>query len=196
MRLTIAGVAAVVASGLAEPYFYDRLHTIVLHPGTVRFSPEQSAANPLLPEPDMLEGVAWHRGPLLLAWRTAEREARGRRPGCNVTVHELAHHLDSLDGHMSGTPPMHHARAREWTALVQAEISAAERAMRRDQDTLFADGLDSPAEFFAVASERFFEVPHFLKQRHERLYAALAEFYCQDPVGYLPRRGRTEAAEP
>src|SRR5262245_51527949 len=49
MRVTIAGAAGVMASGFDPPYFYDRLETIVMHPRTVRFTPEQSAAYPMLP---------------------------------------------------------------------------------------------------------------------------------------------------
>lgn len=195
MQVTIAGIAAVMVSGLEELYYFDRLHTIVLHPGNVRFTPEQSARNPGLPEPNVLQGVAWHRGPVLLSWRAVLREARGRNPGDNVTIHELAHHLDSLDGHMSGTPPMSPSKARQWDAIAGAEFERTCTTVDRGGESLFSDGAESRAEFFAVASERFFEVPHLMRRWHEDLYATLADFYRQDPTQYLPRRGRAEAAE-
>src|SRR5688500_13882154 len=81
MAVTVAGEAAVMVSGFEEPYFFDRLHTLVIHPGTVQFTPEQSARNPLLPAPVPLHGVAWHRGPVVLSWAQVRRELTGQSPG-------------------------------------------------------------------------------------------------------------------
>jgi Mlc titration factor MtfA (ptsG expression regulator) len=43
------------------------------------------------------------------------------------------------------------------------------------------------AEFFAVASEMFFENPWPLQQSHPGLYAVLSSFYRQDPRQVLAR---------
>ena len=42
-------------------------------------------------------------------------------------------------------------------------------------------GAGSPAEFFAVATEAFFENSAALAQQHPALFGALREYYCVDP---------------
>jgi Mlc titration factor MtfA (ptsG expression regulator)/Flp pilus assembly protein TadD len=191
MAVTIAGQAAIMASGFDEPYFFDRLHTLVIHAGTVQFTPEQSAANPLLPEPAPLDGVAWHRGPVVLSWTRVRHELTGHSPGHNVVLHEFAHHLDGLYGDMDGVPPLPDAeRERRWYAVTEAEFLRLVGNARREEATLLDHyGAKNRAEFFAVATECFFELPHDLRERHRELYDALADFYHQNPVEWLPPRG-------
>jgi len=47
---------------------------------------------------------------------------------------------------------------------------------------LDAYGTQSPAEFFAVATETFFEKPVKLRDEHSELYGQLRDFYRQDPA--------------
>ena len=52
-------------------------------------------------------------------------------------------------------------------------------------------GGSNPVEFFAVATECFFEKPKQLCRRHPELYAALKQFYRQDPAAWplVPKAG-------
>jgi Mlc titration factor MtfA (ptsG expression regulator) len=43
-------------------------------------------------------------------------------------------------------------------------------------------GATNPAEFFAVATECFFEKPSQMKRKHPELYDELKEYYRQDPA--------------
>jgi len=188
MRVTIAGYAGLLAAGFDPPYFYDRLETFVLHPKSVRFTPEQSAAYPMLPSPVGLDGVAWQRGPVLLSWSAVRDERRGPSHGRNVVLHELAHHVDGLNGDMDGLPPLGATASRAWRELMEAELDRLEFELRRGDDTLLDEGAaESPAEFFAVATERFFELPHEMRREHAELYESLSSFYQQDPTEWLPR---------
>jgi Mlc titration factor MtfA (ptsG expression regulator) len=45
-------------------------------------------------------------------------------------------------------------------------------------------GATNPGEFFAVASEAFFEQPQALQAHHTRLYETLKGFYKQDPAAW------------
>jgi Mlc titration factor MtfA (ptsG expression regulator) len=61
------------------------------------------------------------------------------------------------------------------------------RRLRRDancnRDTLLSKyGATNPAEFFAVATECFFEQPKELRALHPELYEELKLFYQQDPA--------------
>ncbi len=188
MRVTIAGIAGMMVSGLDEPYFYDRLETIVVHRGTVRFAPEQAATNPHLPDSAALDGVAWQRGPVLVSWAAVRDERRGRSAGSNVVIHEFAHHLDGLNGSMDGVPPLPVEAEARWAEVADQELAWLEDDARHGAESLLDYyGASSPAEFFAVASETFFELPHPMQRRHPELYAALVDFYRQDPTTWLPR---------
>jgi MtfA peptidase len=188
MRITIAGYAALLVSGLDEPYFYDRLDTVVIHPDTMRFGVNQNIVNPHLPEPGALDGVAWQRGPVLISWAAVRDERRGPTEGRNVVIHEFAHHLDGLNGAMDGVPPLPQDAERRWLDVSDQERAWLEEDARRGEPTLLDyDVAASPAEFFAVASERFFELPHLMKRGYPELYEALAEFYRQDPTQWLPK---------
>ena len=188
MAVTIAGQAAVMASGFDEPYFFDRLHTIVVHPKTIRFAPEQTSRNPNLPG-GWLSGIAWHRGPVVLSWGEVRTELTGRSPGRNVILHEFAHYLDGLDGPADGKPPMASKESeRRWYAVTEAEYLRLVGSARRGEATLLDHyGASNRAEFFAVSTEYFFELPHQLFERHPDLYAVLQEFYHLDPRQWLPR---------
>jgi Mlc titration factor MtfA (ptsG expression regulator)/Flp pilus assembly protein TadD len=188
MAVTIAGQAAVMASGFDEPYFFDRLHTIVVHPKTIRFAPEQTSRNPNLPG-GWLSGIAWHRGPVVLSWGEVRTELTGRSPGRNVILHEFAHYLDGLAGPADGTPPMSSKESeRRWYAVTEADYLKLVGSARRGEATLLDHyGASNRAEFFAVSTEYFFELPHQLFERHADLYAVLQEFYHLDPRQWLPR---------
>lgn len=188
MRLTIAGIAAMMVSGLDEPYFYDRLSTVVIHRDTIRFNPHVAALNPHLPDSGALEGVAWQGGPVLVSWAAIRDERRGPSEGHNVVVHELAHHLDGLNGAMDGMPPLPPEARQRWEEVTQQELAWLEQDARQGAPSLLDHGgAESPAEFFAVASERFFELPHELEHDHPELHGLLAEFYRQDPARWMPR---------
>jgi len=47
-------------------------------------------------------------------------------------------------------------------------------------------GATNQAEFFAVATECFFEQPRKMRQRHAELYEVLSGFYRQDPANWPP----------
>jgi len=49
-------------------------------------------------------------------------------------------------------------------------------------------GATNPAEFFAVATETFFEKPRQLKKKEPDLYAELKDFYKVDPIEWLQSR--------
>jgi Mlc titration factor MtfA (ptsG expression regulator) len=52
-------------------------------------------------------------------------------------------------------------------------------------------GATNPAEFFAVATESFFERPVQMREKHPELYEELKRYYRQDPALWLPRASTT-----
>lgn len=127
---------------------------------------------------DTLVGEAWEGGPVLLSWQPESLAA----DGINVVIHEFAHKLDMRNGEADGLPPLHAGMSVQRWAHVW---STAYERFCADVDAGVETGIDpyaaeSPAEFFAVMSECFFEIPDLIQQTWPDLYDQLAQFYRLD----------------
>ena len=96
----------------------------------------------------------------------------------NVGIHEFAHLLDEADGVIDGLPKatLPPALLRPWTAAMQREIAA----IRAGTSEINPYAGTNDAEFFAVASEYFFEKPETLQARHPELYNLLQQTFQQN----------------
>jgi Mlc titration factor MtfA (ptsG expression regulator) len=186
IQVVIAGHAGLLTLGFEEPYYFDRLYTIIVHPR--EFIPRRSRfdVSAGLEADEERLGEAWHRGPIVLSWQ-AIRNTTGVS-GSNLVIHEFAHHVDSLAGTMDGVPPLTNPRQEQhWQQIMEREFHRLLRDARSGEATLLDQyGATHPAEFFAVASECFFEKPRAMRDRHEALYRMLAEVYQQDVAAWLP----------
>jgi Mlc titration factor MtfA (ptsG expression regulator) len=112
--------------------------------------------------------------------------------GHNLVYHEFAHKLDMLDGDADGTPPLAtRADLAAWATACERAFLALKADAATGADTLLDTyGATNEAEFFAVASEHFFDRPRSLEQHLPDLYRVLASFYRQDPAARVaePRR--------
>lgn len=155
-----------------EPF--PRVRVVELHPRA--FRPGAGAA--------WRQGEAWPDGRVVLAWDHAYQGGRDPADGHNVVLHEFAHQLDFHDGAADGLPHLarHDERSR-WSACIGRERARLSTELERGAATgLHAYAATDRAEFFAVATEHFFETPRVLRREHPDLYAALAGFYRQDPA--------------
>ena len=102
----------------------------------------------------------------------------------NLVIHEFAHKLDMLNGDANGCPPLHAGMsvARWRAALTAAYDDFCARQDREEETEIDPYAAESPAEFFAVASEVFFADPLLLKDDYPDVYAQFAAFYRQDPA--------------
>lgn len=196
-RLRIAALACLPILELGLDW-YDGFVSVVVHPAEfiVPGREEVDEAGVVHVGDDVLSGEAWERGPVVLAWD--EIDDSGRGDGFNVVVHEFAHKLDGLDGVMNGRPPLHDGmRPEEWTAVFQAAYDELDARLERgERPWLDEYAAESPAEFFAVCSEMFFDVPLGLAREHPAVYAQLAAFYRQDPAASEPASRRAGAPRP
>ena len=126
-------------------------------------------------------GQSWDKGPVVLSWEDVE--ASGWADGFNVVIHEAVHRLDLLDGAVNGRPALHaDMDPKSWQVTFLAAFKDLERRVNRGLRTAVDSyALESPAEFFAVVSELFFEKPHQLRKEYPDVYELLAQFYRQDP---------------
>ena len=132
-----------------------------------------------------MTGESWERGPVILSWADAQEGGRGT--GYNVVIHEFAHKLDMLNGEANGFPPLHAEMNREqWSSAFSEAYEAFCRRVDRDCELEIDEyAAESPAEFFAVMSEAFFESPQTVRKSFPAVYAQLAQFYRQDPAARM-----------
>jgi Mlc titration factor MtfA (ptsG expression regulator) len=129
-----------------------------------------------------LAGESWLRGPVVLAWD--ETENAGIIDGHNLVIHEFAHKLDMQNGVANGFPPLHaDMRSAVWAEAFGAGFEDFQHKCSSGENI----GIDcyaasSPAEYFAVLSEVFFERPDLLRQHYAAIYDHLRDYYRQDPL--------------
>jgi hypothetical protein len=185
VRHTIAAHAAFLAAGFetdTDPF--RNVAAIIVHRGTIitrglRPGPVRGSVTDA---PQHLAGQSGaNRDPLLLDWRTFQRQRARPEFGENVVFHEFAHKLDQLTGDADGIPPLPGREAR--AAWEQTMGTNFRRLRRRGRDPLVrAYGATNRAEYFAVLSELLFTRPVELRAHAPRVYGQLAAFYAQDPA--------------
>jgi Mlc titration factor MtfA (ptsG expression regulator) len=186
VRVTVAAEACLLLLGRDHDLYGD-VESILVYPSTV-FAAERRAGvfergNAVIEESEAVLGQAYKGGPVILVWDAVKRGARDPDDGRSVVIHEFAHKIDMLDGPIDGTPPLPDGAMRRSWAEVCSEVFLALKAgdaeVRRVIDPY---GARNEAEFFAVATESFFERPRALRDALPALYALLARFYRQDPA--------------
>ena len=186
VRVTTAAQAAVLLLHRETDYF-PRLTSVIVYP-TAYVAEDQHVEGGIWSEGD--EYRAGHTGrslrALVLAWDEVKAGAADPNDGRNLVLHEFAHQLDFEDGSTDGTPLLENrAQADAWARVFSAELAALRRAADAGESTLLDPyGAQDPAEFFAVATETFFERGGELVARHPTLYAELQRFYRQDPAAW------------
>jgi Mlc titration factor MtfA (ptsG expression regulator) len=188
MRVTIAAQACLLLLGRPEP-MYERLHRVLLYPGA--FVVPRTVPGPAglqSEEQRVLSGESWGLGQVILSWQEVLHGAAQPADGRNVVIHEFAHQLDQANGPAdapaNGAPRLAQPASREhWAAVMQAEFQALRRRSHAGEPGLLDPyGATEPAEFFAVASEVFFERPQALAQAHPALHGALQQVYGVNPA--------------
>ncbi len=186
MRVLVAAQAALLLLHRETDYF-PRLVAILIYPDSFR-SPRQhhDEIGVITEHHEVLAGESWDRGTVILAWDEVRRGLRGHGDGYNVVLHEFAHQIDCENGPADGFPGLSRRQARaEWARV----MSDAFETLGRDSDRgrwTFLDpyGAQDPAEFFAVATESFFECPRDLRREMPEVYEQLRRFYRQDPAAW------------
>jgi len=129
---------------------------------------------------DAVLGEAWEGGPVLLSWfdeATAPDDV-------SIVIHEFAHKLDMTNGGVDGMPRLHAGmHAADWYAAFQPAFEDFRRRVEQGEETeIDPYAAEHPSEFFAVASEVFFEAPDVLYAAYPAVYQQLRSFYRQDPL--------------
>jgi len=193
IRATIAALACLLVLGRRG--HYDALHSILVYPAAFWVEDEvEDEAGVVEKRRRVLSGEAWDSSRIILSWDDVLEAAHTPGEGYNVALHEFAHYLDA-EGLGLPSPPLPPSRERspagrvraivDWADDLAAEFESLLDAVDRGEHT-FLDpyAAEDEAEFFAVATEDFFERPVELRAAHPRLYALLQEFYALDPAAW------------
>ena len=169
MRVVIAGSAARLVRNLPHG-LYDAIDTVLVRRSAI----EQ--------EHGRILGYVHELGALLLSWDAVKHGIATHNDGRDTAVHELAHVIDLKDGIFDGTPAFddgHDDAAGAWARVLSSHYLALKDAPERG--VLRAYGATNEAEFFAVATEVFFEKPAVLKRKAPKLYDVLVSYYRVEP---------------
>jgi hypothetical protein len=185
VRVTIAAQACLLLAG-RETDVFPKVDSVLVYPDTFVTNTVEHHDEFLVSEyEEEMEGEAWPTGAVVLAWRDVMVAAQRPSQGYNVVLHEFAHQIDLEHGEADGLPKLPpHIAADEWSGVMErAYAKHCADVDRRRRTPLDEYGAEDPAEFFAVASETFFETPVPLRQRHPELFELLKRFYGFDLVG-------------
>ena len=179
--LSIAAQACLPILNLGLEYYSGWSEIIVYPDEFVRPFEERDEAGVVHVSRHPLAGESWLRGPLILSWRNVQQHEESR--GVNVVIHEFAHKLDMLNGAANGYPPLHRDMSRDqWAKVFADAYQDFCRRVDRHYTVIDPYAAESPAEFFAVLSEVFFQRPMHLKRCYPEVYEQLTAFYRQDPM--------------
>ena len=185
IQVTIAGNACILLLKRDKRCF-PRFTTILIYPDTYVSREVKSDGLVVVHEESVRAGESWYRGPVVLSWADVMRGSLNNSDGHNVVLHEFAHKLDEENEIMNGLPVLrdssHYA---EWAEVLSKEFDSL--LIRVDRGTnlvIDAYGAVSPSEFFAVATESFFEKPLLMKNKLPDLYQQFRRFYNLDPAAW------------
>lgn len=185
IRLTIAAQACLLLLHRKTDY-YPQLTSILVYPSGYTVPGERYLGGHVWEEggEDLLGHTERHMRSLVLAWDAVKRGGLDPSDGQNLVLHEFAHQLDFEDYGTDGAPALAtRSEYLAWARVMKKEFEALRAAAEAGRTTVLdIYGATSPAEFFAIVTEAFFERPRALSERHPEVYAALGQFFCQDPA--------------
>lgn len=184
MRLIVAAQASLLILYL-DLDDYRGWHSVLLYPGAFIVERQQSDEIGIVHSVrHSLIGEAWGTGPVILSWEDVARTLAPEEQYDNVIIHEFAHKLDMGNGTANGMPPLHRTmNRRAWTAVFSQAYQHLSQCLAAGESIpLNPYALESPAEFFAVASEAFFVSPQRLRIDLPQVYQQLQFYYRQNPA--------------
>src|ERR1700693_4838655 len=189
IRVTIAAQVCLLLLHRVTDY-YPMLRTVLVYPGAYVAPVTESVGHGLVSEGlSVRSGESWQHGSVILSWDDVLHGAADIHDGHNVVLHEFAHQLDQEAGAAEGAPILPKPSMDvAWGRVLRGEYSQLQKDAELGRETIFDTyGAENPAEFFAVATECFFEKALQLKEKHPRLYEELRLFYRQDPAQFYRR---------
>lgn len=185
IKVTIAAQACMLLLN-RKTHFYAKLKTIYVYPHTYVAQSRENDSGLIVEGRSVRLGESWQNGPVVLAWDSIVGGAGNIHDGHNVVFHEFAHQLDQEDGEADGAPILENRSCyRSWATVLGKEYDRlCQKQQGHHRSVINQYGATNPAEFFAVATEAFFEKPRQLHQHSPELYEELKNYYKLDPLSW------------
>jgi len=186
IKVTIAAQACILLLNRKTKYF-PKLRTILVYPHTYVAKTVSSDGTITIDGQSVRLGESWQNGPVVLAWDSVKGGTLNITDARNVVLHEFAHQLDQEDGAADGAPILERrSRYAAWARVLSNEYDRLQRKkIKHRRSVLNKYGATNPAEFFAVATETFFEKSKQMEKKHPQLYDELKSYYKLDPAKWL-----------
>nr|WP_207160722.1 M90 family metallopeptidase [Rhodoferax fermentans] len=189
MRVVIAAQACLLVLNRSMAHL-AHVRQILVYPGA--FVVQRTVTDGIGVQQDQrqaLSGESWEQGQVVLSWQDTLEGAAVVDDGRNVVLHEFAHQLDQENGAAQGAPPpaagdTQHNPQRWKQVFSQAYAQLQSQVQRGEQGLFNHYGVQSPAEFFAVATETFFEQATEMAEQYPALYDELKGYYKVDPASW------------
>jgi MtfA peptidase len=186
MKVTVAAISALLLLNERGKYF-PRLRSILIYPDAYVAQESVRLAGGVVEERQVARlGESWTTDQVVLSWQQIQYDLTHWQDGQNVILHEFAHQLDQEDGKAEGVPVLQRdADYKTWAEIMTFEYQQlCDRTTKGQKTVMNPYGATNPAEFFAVATETFFEKPQQLMAHHRTLYDQLQRYYQFDPNIY------------
>ena len=196
MRVTVAALACFLLLNRKTSH-YKGVSTILLYPEAYKVDQARDGVT-VKDESQGRLGESWDHGSVVLSWNSVKNSASNIKSGQNLVLHEFAHQLDQENGPSDGVPDFEDDdQYSSWAQVLAPEYERLKRKAAKGKGTVMDHyGATNPAEFFAVATETFFEKAEKLKEKRPELYAELAAFYKVDPAEWHANLREKESPMP
>jgi len=188
IKVTIAAQASTLLLNRKSSY-YNKLEAIYVYPYAYISKHKQAIGNGqiVIESAGVNLGESWEHGSIVLSWDSSWRGAMNIHDGHNVVLHEFAHQLDQEDGRSDGVPIMEQStNYLTWAKVAGQEYQELlDKTARHKKTVMDKYGATNEAEFFAVATETFFEKPKQLRKKHPELYDELKNYYKLNPLEWV-----------
>lgn len=190
IKVTIAAQACILLLHTERASYFPKCDAILVYPSAYLADRTVNMGSHVIAEKSARLGESWTRGIVVLAWDHVRQKALDVQGGHNVVLHEFAHQLDQEDGRGDGAPILEHRSSyASWArAFTKAYKQLRWKATHGVKDVMDFYGATDPAEFFAVATETFFEKGAALRKKHPELYEQLKDYYKLDPAAWHETR--------
>ncbi|MEX2490536.1 MAG: zinc-dependent peptidase [Nitrospirales bacterium] len=182
MRVLVAASAIIPIFGFPE-WEWDQISEVLIYPTT--FNEHYEIGHKENHDVLGMVGSGSMNRMMILSKPELLQGFRASQDQKNVGIHEFTHLLDKSDGTVDGVPSvgLSGSVVAPWLKLIHQEMEK----IRAGHSDINPYGLKNEAEFFAVASEYFFENPDKMKRKHPELYGMLKRIFHQDPQGRVKK---------
>ena len=176
-QVLVAASAVIPIFGFDE-WDYAHIDEVFLYPSTFNMNhqfDDQAEDKQILG----MVGDGYMNGKMVLSRNALRNGFQNHTDKHNTAIHEFVHLLDKEDGDIDGIPQvlLNHQYTIPWLDLIHQKMEE----INNDASDIRNYGGTSKIEFFAVASEYFFERPDQFRRKHPKLHKMMEQCFRQSP---------------